>query len=71
MNKVTTLAAALAISLLAGCAEKPQTAASPFPPVPPLIAEVMPKPPRTQATGTLRAAQSWMAVSTFWVLTRM
>jgi hypothetical protein len=47
MRKHTTLAAFLAVGLLAGCGEKPQTDVNPFPPVPPVISEVMPKPPIT------------------------
>ena len=46
MRKCTTLAALLAVSLIAGCAQRPtQTDANPFPPVPPVISEMVPKPP--------------------------
>ncbi len=45
MRKFTTLAALLAISLIAGCGEKQKPEVSPFPPLPPLISETIPKPP--------------------------
>jgi hypothetical protein len=47
MRKFTTLAAVLAVSLLAACTNQPPTDANSFPPVPPLIAESIPKPPVT------------------------
>jgi hypothetical protein len=46
MTKILTLAALLAVTLMAGCA--PQAASTnPFPPVPALIPETMPLPPVT------------------------
>jgi hypothetical protein len=47
MRKSITLAALLAVGLLAGCTAKPQADANPYPPVPPPIAETMPNPPVT------------------------
>jgi hypothetical protein len=47
MTKFTMLAAVLAISLMAGCAEKQASDANPYPPVPALISEPVPKPPVT------------------------
>jgi hypothetical protein len=48
MRKFTMLTAVLAVSLIAGCGERKQTDANPFPPVPPLISEGLPpKPPVT------------------------
>ncbi len=45
MTKRTLVVALLGASLLAGCATTTTTAANPFPPVPPPIAETIPKPP--------------------------
>jgi hypothetical protein len=47
MTRSTALSALLALSLMAGCARKQQTAENPFPPVPPVIEETPPKPPVT------------------------
>ena len=48
MSKHIALAAFLAAGLLAGCGgETPATGANPFPPVPPLVSETIPKPPVT------------------------
>jgi WXXGXW repeat (2 copies) len=48
MRKCNTLAAVLVVSLIAGCQKpSPPSDANTFPPVPPLIAEVIPKPPVT------------------------
>lgn len=41
------LAALTALGLLAGCAAQPGTSTGPYPPVPPLMAETLPKPPVT------------------------
>ena len=46
MRTMTTMAALLAVTLLAGCAQK-TVDGNPYPPVPPLIAETLPKPPVT------------------------
>jgi hypothetical protein len=46
MRKFTTLAVLLTVSLMAGC-QKPPSDANSFPPVPPLITEVVPMPPVT------------------------
>jgi hypothetical protein len=46
MKKLTTLAALLVASLLAGCSEKQRSAdCNSYPPVPALITETMPLPP--------------------------
>jgi hypothetical protein len=45
MRKFTTPAALLAVSLIAGCAQQMPPGGNPYPPVPPVIAEVIPKPP--------------------------
>lgn len=45
MTKRTLAAALLGASLLAGCATTTVSAGAPFPPVPPPIAETIPKPP--------------------------
>lgn len=47
MNTVTRIAALLTIGLLAGCAEQTVQSANPYPPVPPVVAEAIPKPPVT------------------------
>ena len=48
MRKTTTLAALVAVALLAGCAQQQQVASgNPYPPVPALIHETVPKPPVT------------------------
>jgi hypothetical protein len=43
--KFSAPAALFAISLIDGCATPPPPNANPFPPVPPLIEETIPKPP--------------------------
>ncbi len=40
-------AAVIAVGLLAGCAGQTNTGANPYPPVPALLTEAMPKPPVT------------------------
>ncbi len=47
MRTRAILAATLVVSLLAGCAEQQTQLANPYPPVPPLISELVPKPPIT------------------------
>ena len=47
MSKFPTLAALLAISLIAGCAQSQQPGENPYPPIPPVISEAIPKPPVT------------------------
>jgi hypothetical protein len=47
MTKLTTLAVVLAVSLIAGCGERQTSDMNPFPPVPPLQPEAVPKPPVT------------------------
>jgi hypothetical protein len=47
MRKFTALAAVLVVSLIAGCGDKSGPAENPYPPVPPLISEPIPKPPIT------------------------
>ena len=47
MRKFTTLAAVLAVSLMAGCAQSQAPDENPYPPVPPLVSETIPKPPVT------------------------
>ena len=55
MTKRTLMAAVLSASLVAGCATTSQTtitttAGNPFPPVPPSMAETIPKPPVSAET---------------------
>jgi WXXGXW repeat (2 copies) len=45
MTKCTMLAAVLAISLMTGCVQNQAPDVSPYPPVPSLISEEIPKPP--------------------------
>ncbi len=47
MTTVKTLAALLVVSLIAGCSQPPPRSENPYPPVPPLISETIPKPPIT------------------------
>jgi hypothetical protein len=48
MKRFTTLAALLVVGLTAGCVvQEPNSSENPYPPVPPLVAELMPKPPVT------------------------
>ena len=47
MKRVIELAAVLAVGLTAGCAAPPAPTENPYPPVPPPIAEAVPKPPVT------------------------
>jgi hypothetical protein len=47
MSHFTVLAAFVAVTLTAGCAGPAATGANPYPPVPPPIAETVPKPPVT------------------------
>jgi hypothetical protein len=47
MRKLTTLAVLMTVSLMAGCQKPPPSEANSFPPVPPLITEVIPMPPVT------------------------
>ena len=50
MKRSTTLAALLAVVLLTGCTVRPGPEANPYPPVPPPVSEIVPKPPVTSET---------------------
>jgi hypothetical protein len=45
MRTFTAAATLLAITLLGACTPQSQAGGNPYPPVPPLVAEVIPKPP--------------------------